>query len=65
MKAYGMKAGDFPRCCPGHDTYSLECYNSNRSKRAHTKATKILHRRGRRTDKLELAKEVSDGNEEV
>ena len=58
MKAYGMKAGDFPCCCPGHDKFSLECYNNNRSKREHTRMTKVLHRRGRRTDKIELNQEI-------
>lgn len=58
MKAYGMGAGDYPTCCPGHDKFSLECYNNRRSKKAHTLMTKKLHRRGRLRDKVLLAEEV-------
>lgn len=59
MRAYGMGAGDFPRCCPGHDHFSLECYNNRRSKKKHTEMTKVLHRRGRRRDKQALAAEIT------
>ena len=58
MRAYGMGAGDFPRCCPGHDNFSLECYNNRRSRKKHTEMTKVLHRRGRRRDKIKLAVQV-------
>ena len=60
MKAYGMEAGDFPCCCPGHDKFSLECYNNSRSRKAHTEMTKKLHRKGRLRYKLELKKEVDN-----
>jgi hypothetical protein len=58
MKAYGMGPGDFPCCCPGHDKFSLECYSNRRSKKKHTEMTKVLHRRGRRRDKVALAGEI-------
>ncbi|WP_327210109.1 hypothetical protein [Rhizobium leguminosarum] len=58
MKAYGMGAGDYPCCCPGHDKFSLECYNNRRSKKAHTEMTKKLHRKGRRKVKAEILIEV-------
>jgi hypothetical protein len=60
MKAYGMGAGDFPCCCPGHDKFSLECYGNRRSKKKHTEMTKVLHRRGRRRDKITLSGEIKD-----
>ncbi len=62
MKAYGMGAGDYPWCCPGHDKFSLECYNNSRSKKAHTEMTKKLHRRGRKKSKLILQKEIQEIN---
>ncbi|MBF0097167.1 MAG: hypothetical protein HQM04_10650 [Magnetococcales bacterium] len=42
MKAYGVKRKDCG-CCPGHDKFSRDTYNSRRSKKAQTKATKIAH----------------------
>jgi len=61
MRAYGMNSRrDSPCCCPGHDKFSLETYNNNRSKRAQTRDTKVLHRRGRRVDKLKLQKELNE-----
>lgn len=58
MRPYGMGAGDFPTCCPGHDKFSSECYRNRRSIKKHTEMTKVLHRRGRRRDKAKLALDV-------
>jgi hypothetical protein len=46
------------RCCPGHDTFSKECYANNRSKRAQTRDTKLGHRIVRRVAKNELRNEI-------
>lgn len=48
MKAYGRKKKDFG-CCPGHDKYPSEKYNSNKSQKAHTRDTKLMHKRARKT----------------
>lgn len=61
MKAYGITRKMAPCCCPGHDAFSLECYNNRRSKKAHTRMTAVAHRIGRRTNKQFLAKEVRNG----
>ena len=47
MKPYGVKRKD-RGCCPGHDKFPREKYNSRRSIRAHRRDTKIAHRIGRR-----------------
>ena len=47
MKAYGRRKADC-WCCPGHDKFPSESYNNNRSKRAHTRDSKIMHRAERR-----------------
>ena len=53
MKTYGVKRKD-RGCCPGHDKYPKESYNSRRSKKAHRIATKQAHRRGRALERAEL-----------
>ena len=53
MKAYGVKRKD-RGCCPGHDLFPPDSYNSNRSKRAHARAAKIAHRRARRQARIEI-----------
>ena len=52
MRAYGVDRKDHG-CCPGHDKFSLTCYASRRSQRAHAKARLIAHKRARaRSHKL-------------
>lgn len=59
MKAYGVRKKDIG-CCPGHDKFSDQKYNSNRSIRAHSRDTKLAHRRGRKFLKNELRKNGED-----
>ena len=59
MKAYGVDRKDFG-CCPGHDKFSLDCYNSNRSIRARARAKIIAHKRVRARVRVELRKLVSE-----
>jgi hypothetical protein len=51
MKAYGRHKKDC-WCCPGHDKFPSESYNNRRSKHAHTRDTKIMHRAERRRQRL-------------
>jgi len=44
MKAYGVDRRD-RGCCPGHDKFPRDSYNSARSRRAHSKANLIAHKR--------------------
>jgi hypothetical protein len=46
MKAYGIRKKDWG-CCPGHDKFSDQKYNTNTSQKAHTRDTKYAHRRER------------------
>jgi hypothetical protein len=46
MKAYGVDRQD-RGCCPGHDKFPRDSYNSARSRRAHKKANRIAHKRAR------------------
>ncbi|MBF0273446.1 MAG: hypothetical protein HQL98_15460, partial [Magnetococcales bacterium] len=46
MKPYGVRRKDHG-CCPGHDKFSPDTYNSSRSKKAHAKATRIADAIGR------------------
>ena len=54
MKPYGVNPKWDQDCCPGHSLYSRESYNSNRSKRAQTKYTKMAHKAERRVVKQKL-----------
>lgn len=56
MKAYGRHRKDHG-CCPGHDKYPSESYCNNRSKRAHSRDTKVMHRAERRRQKQNVSKE--------
>lgn len=47
MKAYGRNRRHFG-CCPGHDTFPSETYNNRRSKKAHSRDNKVMHRAERR-----------------
>ncbi len=46
-------------CCPGHDRFPRETYNSRRSKRAHSRDNKLMHRIGRHRLKQELKSEIN------
>lgn len=59
MKPYGWLKTGLPVCCPGHDKFSSDTYNNRRSKKAHTRCTKIQHHIGRLVMKKELEKEVN------
>ena len=49
-----------PRCCPGHDLFPSETYNSRRSKKARSRDKKLSSKMGRhiqkQVDKKELDK---------
>lgn len=47
-------------CCPGHDIFSSDTYNNNRSKRAKSRDKKKEHRYVRRIRKQELNAERSE-----
>jgi hypothetical protein len=46
MKAYGVRRRD-RGCCPGHDKFPREKYNSRRSQKARARDRKIAHQVGR------------------
>ncbi len=46
MKAYGVDRKD-RGCCPGHDKFPCDSYNSRRSKKAHALASRLAHKRAR------------------
>lgn len=46
MKAYGVDRKD-RGCCPGHDKFPSDCYNSRRSAKAHSRARRLAHKRAR------------------
>jgi len=58
MKAYGVDRKD-RGCCPGHDKFPCDSYNSGRSRRAHAKANRIAHKRARARAAVELRNEVN------
>ncbi|WP_315768481.1 MULTISPECIES: hypothetical protein [unclassified Bradyrhizobium] len=53
-RPYGRHRRDYG-CCPGHDLYPSETYNSRRSKKARSRDNAKMHRAFRRTSKQELA----------
>ena len=59
MKAYGVGKRDND-CCPGHNKYSSETYNSRRSKKAHTRDTKHAHSAERSRIKQQVNKQVKE-----
>ena len=63
MKAYGVRRKDMG-CCPGHDKFSPDTYNSSRSKKAHAKATKIAHSIARARIKTAIHRAVEGKEEE-
>ncbi|MGX9944918.1 hypothetical protein ACTG4Q_20870 [Bradyrhizobium denitrificans] len=52
-RPYGRGRRDYG-CCPGHDLYPSETYNSRRSKRARARDNAKMHRAHRRKIKQEL-----------
>lgn len=58
MKAFGIRRKDWG-CCPGHDKFAADTYNTNASQKAHTRDTKKAHRRGRLELKSFLRKLLS------
>lgn len=61
MKAYGIRKKDWG-CCPGHDKFSDQKYNTNTSQKAHTRDTKYAHKRERLCTKTELLNEINYEN---
>lgn len=61
MRAYGVCRKD-RGCCPGHDKFPWDTYESNRSKRAHSRDTKIAHRIARARAKAELRQMIQAEN---
>lgn len=55
MKAMGIRKKDWG-CCPGHDKFSDQKYNTASSQRAHTRDTKKAHRR----DRLESKRQINN-----
>lgn len=53
MRAYGVDRKDHG-CCPGHDKFSAETYNSRRSQKAHAKAARQAHKRARARTRQEM-----------
>jgi len=53
MKPYGVDRAD-AGCCPGHDKFPYGRYNSGRSRRAHSRASKVAHSRARARAKTEI-----------
>lgn len=49
-------------CCPGHDTFPNETYNSRRSKRARTRDKKVEHQLARTISKRKLRCEVESND---
>ena len=59
MKPYGRKRSEFG-CCPGHDDFPSDSYNSRRSQKAHSKARTKLHKLARIRLKKDLDERISD-----
>lgn len=47
-------------CCPGHDTYPVETYSNNRSKRARARDKKMEHQHARSIFKRQLKKDITE-----
>lgn len=58
MKAHGVDRQD-SGCCPEHDKFSQECYNSRRSEQAPSKARKISRSRTRISFRTQLIRELT------
>ena len=58
MIAYGVDRRD-RGCCPGHDKFPCDSYNSRRSKKAHSKASRVAHKRARARASADLRKDAA------
>jgi hypothetical protein len=47
-------------CCPGHDTYPVEAYNSRRSQKARSRDKKSEHQAARSIQRRALMSEVEE-----
>lgn len=56
MRAYGKDPKD-EGCCPGHDKFPRETYRNRRSKKARSKADRIMHKRARHRAKDQIEKD--------
>ena len=45
-------------CCPGHDTFPMETYKNNRSKRARSRDKKAEHQHARSILRRQLINEI-------
>lgn len=61
MAPFGVNPMYDQDCCPGHSRFSRDTYSSTRSKTAHTKYSKVAHRRARRIAKQKLHTENIEG----
>jgi hypothetical protein len=57
MKPYGVDRRD-SGCCPGHDKFPGDSYNSRRSKKARARSKTVAHKRARARAKLALRAEA-------
>lgn len=51
-------------CCPGHDDYPTETYNSRRSKKARSRDKKVEHQHARSLMKRQLTNDVKQHSDE-
>lgn len=56
MKPYGIKKKD-RGCCPGHDKFPNETYNTHSSQKAKRRDTKYAHGRERINNKINFNKD--------
>lgn len=57
MKAYGVDRKD-RGCCPGHDKFPSDSYNSTRSKKCRARMKRIAHKRARARARVVTTKEI-------
>lgn len=50
-------------CCPGHDKFPADTYNSRRSKKARSRDRKIENQTVRRIQKRRLVAEINRGED--
>jgi hypothetical protein len=59
MKAYGVKRKD-RGCCPGHDKFPNDTYNTRASLKARRRARLKAHKRARAWNKIEVRKALAE-----
>jgi hypothetical protein len=62
MKPYGLDKYGMRGCCPGHDEFPRETYNSRRSKKRHRLDTKKKRREFRRKQRQKLREQIINEN---